>query len=204
MSISAPSPPPPPPAPGPAVENLFAGEDRGHGLHATLAVAAVIVSLLLIPYLLNRSVIGAAPVRAGQEITLGAFRYRPAPGWQIDRGASQADRVSVLVKGATRYRVTPLGRQSSAANAFKAAGRRYEAGGRGRIGDAPASVHTARGLAGLVAPISGRTVAGTLTVVVAGGEGLGITLTARHTAPLTAAIADDVVTMLDSVEVVDA
>ena len=201
MSLSAPA--PPPPAHSPAVEHVIAG-GRGHGLHATVAVAVVMVLLLLIPYLLNRSVIGAAPVYAGQEVTLGAFRYRPAPGWQVDRGESQADRVSVLVKGATSYRVTPLGRQSSAANAFKAAGRRYEATGRGRIGDEPASVRTARGLAGLVAPISGRTVAGTLTVVVGDGEGLGITLTARHTAPLTAAIADDVVTMLDSVEVVDA
>ncbi|MFE2869382.1 hypothetical protein [Embleya sp. NPDC059259] len=159
--------------------------------------------VIAIPYLLNRSLVGAAPVRAGQVVTLGTFRYRPALDWQIDRGASQRDLVSVLVKGATTYRLTPLGRQSSAVGAFKAAARRYEATGHGRIGGDPASVSTARGLTGLVAPISGNTVAGTLTVLVAGGQGLGISLTARHTAPLTAEIADDVVTMLDSVEVVD-
>lgn len=159
--------------------------------------------LIAIPYLLNRSVVGAARVHLGQVVTLGTFRYQPAPGWQIDRGASQADLVSVLVKGATRYRLTPLGRQSSDANAFKAAARRYEATGRGRVGGDPASVTTARGLTGLVAPISGNTVAGTLTVLVGGGQGLGVLLTARHTAPPTEAIADDVVTMLDSVEVVE-
>jgi hypothetical protein len=160
------------------------------------------VLLIVIPYLLNRSLVGAAPVRVGEIVTLGSFRYAPAAGWQIDRGQSQADRVSVLVKGATTYRLTPLGRQSSALGAFKSAARRYEATGRGRIGSDPASVATARGLAGLVAPIGGHTVAGTLTVLVGGGQGLGITLTARHTAPPTAAIADDVATMIDSVEVI--
>ncbi|WP_161500605.1 hypothetical protein [Embleya scabrispora] len=162
----------------------------------------MMVILIAVPYLLNRSVVGAAPVRAGQVITLGTFRYQPALGWQVDRGASQADLVSVLVKGATTYRLTPLGRQSSAAGAFRAAARRYAATGRGRVGGDPAAVTTARGLTGVVAPITGHTAAGTLTVLVAGGQGLAVSLTARHTAPLTAAIADDVVTMLDSVEVV--
>ncbi|WP_406279930.1 hypothetical protein [Embleya sp. NBC_00896] len=190
MSPTAPVPRPPAPSP------------RTLGLRATLVVAVVMLLLILIPYLLNHSVVGAAPVRAGQVVTLGTFRYSPAPGWQIDRGASQAGLVSVLVKGATTYRLTPLGKQSSAASAFKAAERRYEATGRGRVGADPAPVTTAGGLTGQVASISGNTVAGTLTVLVGGGQGLGVTLTARHTAPLTAAIADDVVTMLDSVEVV--
>ncbi|WP_406299443.1 hypothetical protein OG948_29995 [Embleya sp. NBC_00888] len=201
MSLTAPVPRPPSPDSSPSSRS--APIPSTHGLRATLVVAVVMLLLIAIPYLLNRSVVGAAPVHLGQVVTLGTFRYHPAPGWQIDRGASQADLVSVLVKGATRYRLTPLGRQSSAASAFKAAARRYEATGRGRVGGDPASVTTARGLTGLVAPISGNTVAGTLTVLVGGGQGLGVSLTARHTAPLTEAIADDVVTMLDSVEVVE-
>ncbi|MFE3204579.1 hypothetical protein ACWGR4_35575 [Embleya sp. NPDC055664] len=209
MSVTAPVPRPPSPdsanssnSSKPDPGRLWSRLMRGpHGLRATFVVAVVMVILIAVPYLLNRSVVGAAPVRAGQVVTLGTFRYQPALGWQVDRGASQADLVSVLVKGATTYRLTPLGRQSSAAGAFRAAARRHAATGRGRVGGDPAKVTTARGLTGLVAPITGHTVAGTLTVLVAGGQGLGVSLTARHTAPLTAAIADDVVTMLDSVEV---
>ncbi|MGW1993365.1 hypothetical protein [Embleya sp. NPDC001921] len=201
MSLTAPVPRPPSPDSSPSSRS--APIPSTHGLRATLVVALVMLLLIAIPYLLNRSVVGAARVHLGQVVTLGTFRYHPAPGWQIDRGASQTDLVSVVVKGATRYRLTPLGRQSSAANAFRAAARRYEATGRGRIGGGPASVTTAHGLTGLVAPISGNTVAGTLTVLVGGGQGLGLSLTARHTAPLTEAIADDVVSMLDSVEVVE-
>ncbi|MET7302027.1 hypothetical protein [Embleya sp. NPDC005575] len=201
LSLTAPVPRPPSPDSSPSSRS--GPIPRTHGLRATVVVALMMLFLIAIPYLLNHSVVGAAPVRAGQVVTLGTFRYRPSPGWQIDRGASQADLVSVLVKGATTYRLTPLGRQSSAAGAFKAASRRYEATGRGRIGGDPASVTTARGLTGLVAPISGNTVAGTLTVLVAGGQGLGVSLTARFSVPLTGAIADDVVTMLDSMEVVD-
>ncbi|MFF7248848.1 hypothetical protein ACFZBU_33635 [Embleya sp. NPDC008237] len=201
--LSFTTPVPRPPSPDSSPSSRSGPIPRTHGLRATVVVALVMLFLIAIPYLLNRSVVGAAPVRAGQVVTLGPFRYRPAPGWQIDRGASQADLVSVLVKGATTYRLTPLGRQSSAAGAFRAAARRYEATGRGRIGGDPATVATARGLTGLVAPIGGNTVAGTLTVLVGGGQGLGVWLTARHTAPLTEAIADDVVTMVDSVEVVD-
>ncbi|MGC0419710.1 hypothetical protein [Embleya sp. AB8] len=200
MSLTAPVPPPSAARPGRGARPRAL--PRPHGLRATVVVAAVMLVLIVVPYLLNHSVVGAAPVTAGQVVTLGAFRYHPAPGWQIDRGASSADMVSVLVKGATKYRLTPLGRQSSAAGALKAAARRYEATGRGRIGSDPAPVTTARGLTGLVTSITGSTVSGTLTVLVAGGQGLGVSLTARHSAPLTAAVADDVARMLDSVEVV--